>query len=45
MIPVIMTGHFIRFFVGMNDRIDFLKKKAQRLPLQPGVYIMKNKAG
>ena len=29
----------------MDNRIDYLKKKAQRLPLQPGVYIMKNKAG
>lgn len=29
----------------MNDRIDFLRKKALRLPLKPGVYIMKNSRG
>lgn len=29
----------------MNDRKEFLRKKALRLPLTPGVYIMKNKSG
>ena len=29
----------------MNDRKEYLKKKANGLPLSPGVYIMKNKAG
>ena len=29
----------------MNDRIEYLRKKALRLPLTPGVYIMKNSRG
>lgn len=29
----------------MNDRIPYLRKKSMKLPLNPGVYIMKNKAG
>lgn len=29
----------------MNDRIPYLRKKAMKLPLNPGVYIMKNKSG
>ena len=27
----------------MNERLAFLRKKAMALPLNPGVYIMKNK--
>ena len=40
-----MDGVFIRFFIGMNDRTEYLRKKALRLPLRPGVYIMKNERG
>lgn len=29
----------------MNDRIPYLRKKSMKLPLNPGVYIMKNKSG
>lgn len=29
----------------MNDRIDYLKKKANTLTLMPGVYLMKDSAG
>ena len=29
----------------MNDRIDFLREKANRLPLEPGVYLMKDESG
>lgn len=29
----------------MNERIPFLRKKAMGLPLNPGVYLMKNKQG
>lgn len=29
----------------MNDKIPFLRRKSMKLPLNPGVYIMKNKAG
>ena len=29
----------------MNDRLQYLRKKANGLPLTPGVYIMKNKSG
>ncbi|MEG1448836.1 MAG: excinuclease ABC subunit UvrC [Oscillospiraceae bacterium] len=29
----------------MNDRLDYLKSKTKKLPLLPGVYIMKNKSG
>ena len=29
----------------MDNRRDYLRKKAQRLPLRPGVYIMKNSRG
>lgn len=29
----------------MNDRIPYLRKKSMKLPLNSGVYIMKNKAG
>lgn len=29
----------------MNDRLPFLREKANRLPLQPGVYLMKDKSG
>ncbi len=28
----------------MNDRIPYLRKKSMKLPLNPGVYIMKNKS-
>lgn len=29
----------------MNDRIPYLRKKSMKLPMNPGVYIMKNKSG
>ena len=29
----------------MNEKLNILKQKANRLPLVPGVYIMKNKSG
>ena len=29
----------------MNEKIKILRKKAMSLPLEPGVYLMKNKAG
>ena len=29
----------------MNENLSVLRKKAMGLPLQPGVYFMKNKAG
>ena len=29
----------------MNEKLNILKQKANRLPLTPGVYIMKNKSG
>ncbi|MDD6022422.1 MAG: excinuclease ABC subunit UvrC [Oscillospiraceae bacterium] len=29
----------------MNDRLPYLRKKSMKLPLDPGVYIMKNKSG
>lgn len=29
----------------MNDRIPYLREKANRLPLSPGVYLMKNSGG
>lgn len=29
----------------MNERIDFLRDKANHLPTEPGVYLMKNSAG
>ena len=29
----------------MNDRLDFLKDKANKLSLSPGVYLMKDKSG
>lgn len=29
----------------MNERIDFLRDKANHLPAEPGVYLMKNAAG
>ena len=29
----------------MNEKIDILRKKSMSLPLEPGVYIMKNKQG
>lgn len=29
----------------MNDRLPFLRDKSNRLPLSPGVYLMKNKSG
>ncbi|MDE6733291.1 MAG: excinuclease ABC subunit UvrC [Oscillospiraceae bacterium] len=29
----------------MNERIDFLRDKANHLPTEPGVYLMKNAAG
>ncbi|MDE6031703.1 MAG: excinuclease ABC subunit UvrC, partial [Oscillospiraceae bacterium] len=29
----------------MNDRLPFLRDKSNRLPLSPGVYLMKNKGG
>ena len=29
----------------MNDRLDFLKDKANKLSLSPGVYLMKDKNG
>lgn len=28
-----------------NDRLDFLRKKCRNLPLEPGVYIMRDKSG
>ncbi len=28
-----------------NERLEYLRKKSMRLPLLPGVYIMKNKSG
>ncbi len=29
----------------MNDRLPYLRDKSNRLPLSPGVYLMKNKSG
>lgn len=29
----------------MNEKIKILRKKAMSLPLEPGVYLMKNKSG
>lgn len=29
----------------MNEKMSYLRKKSMKLPLNPGVYIMKNKAG
>ncbi len=29
----------------MNDRIDYLREKANRLPTEPGVYLMKDEGG
>ncbi|HCD70083.1 MAG TPA: excinuclease ABC subunit UvrC [Ruminococcaceae bacterium] len=29
----------------MNDRIDYLRDKANRLPMEPGVYLMKDEGG
>ena len=29
----------------MFERLDFLRDKANRLPMRPGVYIMKDKVG
>lgn len=29
----------------MSDRIPYLRKKSMKLPMNPGVYIMKNKSG
>lgn len=29
----------------MNERLPFLREKANRLPLEPGVYLMKDKTG
>ena len=29
----------------MNERLDYLREKANRLPLSPGVYLMKNAGG
>ncbi len=35
----------IRMYDDMNDRIDYLRDKANRLSLNPGVYLMKDKTG
>ena len=29
----------------MNERLPYLREKSNRLPLSPGVYLMKDKSG